>query len=38
MNTFLVAQQTRLQTLIARLNEREEGQDMVEYALLAALI
>ncbi len=38
MNTFLVAQQTRLQALIARLNEREEGQDMVEYALLAALI
>ncbi|MDQ2744047.1 MAG: hypothetical protein M3Z66_17375, partial [Chloroflexota bacterium] len=38
MNTFLVVQQTRLLTLIARLNEREEGQDMVEYALLAALI
>jgi pilus assembly protein Flp/PilA len=38
MNTFLIDQQTRLQTLIARLNEREEGQDMVEYALLAALI
>ncbi len=38
MNTFLVVQQTRLQALIARLNEREEGQDMVEYALLAALI
>ncbi len=38
MNTFLVAQQTRLHTLLARLNEREEGQDMVEYALLAALI
>ncbi len=38
MNTFLVTQQTRLYTLIARLNEREEGQDMVEYALLAALI
>ncbi len=38
MNTFLVAQQTRLQALIVRLNEREEGQDMVEYALLAALI
>jgi len=38
MNTFLVAQQTRLQALIARLNEREEGQDMVLYALLASLI
>jgi hypothetical protein len=25
MNTFLIDQQTRLQTLIARLNEREEG-------------
>jgi len=38
MNTFLVAQQTWLHTLIARLSECEEGQDMVEYALLAALI
>jgi len=27
-----------LHTLLARLDEREEGQDMVEYALLAALI
>ncbi len=38
MNTFLVAQQTWLHTLIAPLSECEEGQDMVEYALLAALI
>ena len=38
MTPFLVAQQIRLNALIERLNEREEGQDMVEYALLAALI
>lgn len=38
MTTFLVVQQTRLQALIGRLNGREERQDMVEYALLAALI
>ena len=38
---FAVAQQMKLQdmldNLVARL-EREEGQDMIEYALLAALI
>ena len=38
MTEFIVNQQTKLQALIATLNEREEGQDMVEYALLAALI
>ncbi len=30
--------QSKVQALLNRLNEREEGQDMVEYALLAALI
>ncbi|MGI8825156.1 MAG: Flp family type IVb pilin [Chloroflexota bacterium] len=30
--------QLKLRDLIDRLTEREEGQDMVEYALLAALI
>ena len=38
MTTFLVTQQLKLQALIARMTEREEGQDMIEYALLAALI
>ncbi len=41
MTAFLVEKQMKLQaileTLTARL-EREEGQDMIEYALLAALI
>ncbi len=41
MVEFVVAQQMKLQemlnNLVARL-EREEGQDMIEYALLAALI
>jgi pilus assembly protein Flp/PilA len=36
--TFLVSQQLRLREMIAAAFEREEGQDMVEYALLAALI
>jgi Flp pilus assembly pilin Flp len=35
---FIVAQQTRLQEMIDSLRTREEGQDMIEYALLAALI
>ena len=38
MVDLIVAQQHKLLNLIARLREREEGQDMVEYALLAALI
>jgi pilus assembly protein Flp/PilA len=41
LTEFVVAQQMKLQemldSLVARL-EREEGQDMIEYALLAALI
>jgi pilus assembly protein Flp/PilA len=35
---FAVAQEIRLREMVANLFEREEGQDMVEYALLAALI
>jgi len=35
---FAVAQQMKLRELVAGLFDREEGQDMVEYALLAALI
>jgi len=35
---LIVAQQDRLRELIGRFTSREEGQDMVEYALLAALI
>jgi pilus assembly protein Flp/PilA len=38
MTQFLVTQQLKVQEMIARLTTREEGQDMVEYALLAALI
>ncbi len=34
MTQFIVAQQTKLREIL----NREEGQDMVEYALLAALI
>ncbi|GAC1319857.1 MAG: hypothetical protein NVSMB22_03550 [Chloroflexota bacterium] len=30
--------QRRFRTLVERLASREEGQDMIEYALLAALI
>jgi len=35
---FVIAQQNKLRDLIETLTSREEGQDMVEYALLAALI
>jgi pilus assembly protein Flp/PilA len=35
---FAVAQQLKLRNLMENLFEREEGQDMIEYALLAALI
>jgi pilus assembly protein Flp/PilA len=35
---FLVDSQLKLNELIHNLTTREEGQDMVEYALLAALI
>ena len=38
MIEFAVAQQMKLRELVASLVNREEGQDMVEYALLAALI
>ena len=38
MVAFALAQQLRLQETLARLLNREEGQDMIEYALLAALI
>jgi pilus assembly protein Flp/PilA len=38
MVEFAVAQQLKLREMIERLVNREEGQDMVEYALLAALI
>jgi Flp pilus assembly pilin Flp len=35
---MLIAQQLKLRELASRLASREEGQDMIEYALLAALI
>jgi pilus assembly protein Flp/PilA len=35
---FVIAQQLKLRELIQKVTDREEGQDMVEYALLAALI
>ena len=35
---FATRQQLKLVALIEQLTEREEGQDMIEYALLAALI
>ena len=38
MIEYLAAQQMKLREVIAGLFAREEGQDMIEYALLAALI
>jgi Flp pilus assembly pilin Flp len=38
MSSFLTVQESRLRALLAALLGREEGQDMIEYALLAALI
>lgn len=38
MITFLMTQEMRLRDQIDSLTRREEGQDMIEYALLAALI
>ena len=38
MISFLVQQQLKLRDVISRLIDAEEGQDMIEYALLAALI
>ena len=35
---FVATQQLRLREMVASLGNREEGQDMIEYALLAALI
>ena len=38
MTEFLVTQQLKIQSRISSLLVHEEGQDMIEYALLAALI
>ena len=38
MTHFVIEQQNKLRDMISALQNREEGQDMVEYALLAALI
>ena len=38
MSNLVVVQQLRLQEMVDRYLRREEGQDMIEYALLAALI
>lgn len=38
MAQIALALQPKLQSLRENLFEREEGQDMIEYALLAALI
>ena len=38
MLEFAVDQELKVRELVANLVEKEEGQDMVEYALLAALI
>lgn len=38
MTEFLVTQEIKIRDLIERVTNREEGQDMIEYALLAALI
>jgi Flp pilus assembly pilin Flp len=38
MTHFLLTQQNKLRQMVETLLNREEGQDMVEYALLAALI
>jgi pilus assembly protein Flp/PilA len=41
MTAFIVEKQMRLREILEELTarlEREEGQDMIEYALLAALI
>ena len=38
MTELVTAGQLKLRELVERLTNREEGQDMVEYALLAALI
>ncbi len=38
MTVLVTAGQLKLREMVERLTNREEGQDMVEYALLAALI
>ncbi len=38
MTRFLIDSQLKIQQVVSELTTREEGQDMVEYALLAALI
>ena len=38
MVEFAIAQQLKLREMLQSVMSREEGQDMVEYALLAALI
>jgi len=38
MVPYMVAQQMKIREFVISLFNREEGQDMVEYALLAALI
>ena len=38
MSQLVVNAQIRLWDALTRFSDREEGQDMIEYALLAALI
>jgi pilus assembly protein Flp/PilA len=38
MTELVISGQLKLREMIERLTNREEGQDMIEYALLAALI
>ncbi|MGH2441697.1 MAG: Flp family type IVb pilin [Chloroflexota bacterium] len=38
MRTFLATQQSHIRELFHAAATRDEGQDMIEYALLAALI
>jgi len=38
LSGFFEVQQFRVHEIISRYLRREEGQDMIEYALLAALI
>jgi pilus assembly protein Flp/PilA len=38
MTRYVVSMQCRLRDLLQRVADAEDGQDMVEYALLAALI
>jgi len=35
---FMLVQQLRMREFVSNLMKRDEGQDMIEYALLAALI